>query len=225
MKSITCNHCDNKELCRLLSIDLGEGSGIKNIKSSLIAVNKTESIYRINAGLTYLYTVRNGSVKLVCESGRIIDFVLQGQVFGLDGLEKKCHQVNAVALEDSSICAFEIDSFLQVTSHMEAANSEFIKILGKRFNQQLEQLTSPVEAKIKFARFILKISNHQKRYGFSPLVFSLSMKRSDIANYLGISIETVSRLLQSMLKERILQVSNKYIVIIDLALLKAVALG
>lgn len=223
MKSITCNHCDNKELCRILSIDPSKSTAIKNIKSTLINVKKSESLYRINTALTHLYTVRSGSFKLVSASGKVIDFIFQGQLFGIDGLENSVHQVNAVALEDSSLCAFEMDSFLQVTSQIASANKEFVSVLAKRFNQQAEQVSAPVEAKVKFARFILKISNNQKRYGFSPLVFSLSMKRSDIANYLGISIETVSRLLQTMAQDNMLKVSNKQVSIIDLISLRRIS--
>ena len=72
---------------------------------------------------------------------------------------------------------------------------------------------------------MLSISARNKRRKLSAASFRLPMSRTDIGNYLGLTVETVSRVLSRFQKLGVLSVDNKEINIIDAELLRSVADG
>jgi CRP/FNR family transcriptional regulator len=70
---------------------------------------------------------------------------------------------------------------------------------------------------------MLSISTRNARRKLSSTQFRLPMSRVDIGNYLGLTVETVSRVFSRMQKMDILQVDNKEIEILDLEGLRTMA--
>jgi CRP/FNR family transcriptional regulator len=90
-------------------------------------------------------------------------------------------------------------------------------------DQQLITLLSKNSADERVAALMLSISTRNARRKLSSTQFRLPMSRVDIGNYLGLTVETVSRVFSRMQKMHILQVDNKEIEILDLDGLRSMA--
>lgn len=218
----TCNFCDCRDLCSALNINpFNDDKTLIKIKSIAVNVKKGDALYTINRNLTAFYSVRAGSFKLVNAHEHIVDFCLQGDAFGFDGIEASTHQLNAIALEDSTVCGFDYPSFVQAISNDTLSNLDFLQLMSKKFNAAMHIIDTTCEAHIKLAQFIYRLSIHQKRCGYSDVSFTLPMKHLEIANHLNLSIETISRAFKTLAKDGIVQAKHKDITILDKVELKA----
>ena len=75
----------------------------------------------------------------------------------------------------------------------------------------------------RLATFLLSLSNRYRQRGFSPTEFNLSMSRNEIGNYLGLAVETVSRLFTRFQEDGILRVERKHVEVLDFDALKAIS--
>ena len=73
---------------------------------------------------------------------------------------------------------------------------------------------APVEARL--ASFLVQLSERYKDRGYSATEFNLSMSRNDIANLLGMAVETISRLFSQFQEQQLLIVERKHIQILNL---------
>jgi CRP/FNR family transcriptional regulator len=94
-------------------------------------------------------------------------------------------------------------------------HDQIMRILGMEIsaNQQMLILLGKRNAEERLAAFLLSLSSRYKKRGLSPAEFYLPMSRQDIGNYLGLAIETVSRLFARLQEEGILTVDKKLITI------------
>jgi CRP/FNR family transcriptional regulator len=76
-------------------------------------------------------------------------------------------------------------------------------------------------AEERLASFLLSLSNRYHQRGLSATEFNLPMSRQDIGNYLGLAIETVSRLFANFQERGMVQVNRRRVVITDLARIRA----
>ncbi|MEG2040623.1 MAG: helix-turn-helix domain-containing protein, partial [Hafnia sp.] len=90
-------------------------------------------------------------------------------------------------------------------------------------DQDMILLLSKKNAEERLAAFIYNLSRRFAQRGFSPREFRLTMTRGDIGNYLGLTVETISRLLGRFQKSEILSVKGKYITIQDVDALSLLA--
>jgi CRP/FNR family transcriptional regulator len=79
-----------------------------------------------------------------------------------------------------------------------------------------------LSAERRMAHFLLDIANRQSERGLSENRFNLTMTRHDIANYLGLAVETVSRILTRLQKAEILDVERRSIEIKDVPYLERI---
>jgi CRP/FNR family transcriptional regulator len=92
-------------------------------------------------------------------------------------------------------------------------------------DQLLLMLLSKNTADQRIATLVLSISARNKRRKLSAANFRLPMSRTDIGNYLGLTVETVSRVLSRFQKMGVLAVDNKEITITDVETLRSIADG
>ncbi|MBK2123685.1 helix-turn-helix domain-containing protein [Fangia hongkongensis] len=222
-KAITCSHCDFNEICHALDINTKEDRLFKEVVSNTSNVKKGTYIYHKDDQFSAIYSVRSGAFKSITEQGNIIGFHLQGDIFGLDGIEKDQYTVSSIAMVDSVVCQFDFSALIAKITQNKAMNHHFLQMMSKKFNQHLIQLEQNKPAEQKLCTFLLQLSCRQKSYGFSANNFTLPMKRSDLANYLNLTVETISRTLHHLVKKEVIFVQNKTINILDLPQLKNLA--
>jgi CRP/FNR family transcriptional regulator len=172
-----------------------------------------------------LYILRSGSAKTITMSADgeeyITNFLYPGDLIGVDGFDQHIHIHNVFFLETSSVCFIKEsdlnelvrnrDDFrhclLKEISHMLTRNSSMLMCLSSYSSEQ------------KVAHFILERASHFASLGLCGTQFRLSMSRTDIANYLGMALETVSRVFANFQLRQLVTVINRQLSILDITAL------
>jgi CRP/FNR family transcriptional regulator len=166
-----------------------------------------------------LFAVRSGALKAYCltEDGeeQVLGFILPGELAGMDGLSGNHYASASVALETTSVCELPFDQLKTLCSQLPGMHNQIMHIVGKEITtyHQMLMLLGKRNAEERLASFLLSLSSRYKKRGLSPDEFYLPMSRQDIGNYLGLAIETVSRLFARFQEEGILTVDRKLITI------------
>lgn len=188
-----------------------------------------EHLFRVNEAFKNFYVIRSGSVKTYSfvQTGmeQVTGFHLAGNLLGLNVIGCERHTESAVALELSSICEIAVsrlEAFRKENPHLQqllwyAMSNEI------RDEHEHLRLLSRTSAGARLSGFLLNLSTHLQRRGYSATNFNLSLSRHDIANLLGLAVETVSRLFTHFQEEGLVTVKRKHIVLDDMDGLKRLA--
>jgi CRP/FNR family transcriptional regulator len=216
-----CEECTLRELC--LPWGLGEkdlstlGAMIKRVRK----LRKGEFVYRIGEPLTSLYAVRSGSAK-TCEISatgevQITGFHLAGELLGVDGISAERHHCDAVALENTEVCEIPYNKLEELAHEIPGLQHQLFKILSCNIVEEGELLLmlGKMNAEERLAACLLSFSRRFDQLGYSGTEFTLSMSRQDLGDYLGLALETVSRLFSRFQDEGLLAVDGRRISILD----------
>jgi CRP/FNR family transcriptional regulator len=138
-------------------------------------------------------------------------------MLGLDGLGSDRHSNGAVALEDSTVVVLPFAE-LQVLSHRLPALEQLLhKAAGTELLRRADTqyLMSAPSSEVRVARFLLQLAQRQRVLGHSERRLRLYMTRRDIASYLGVAHETVSRALTALVQDGCIGVSHRDIEVLD----------
>jgi CRP/FNR family transcriptional regulator len=185
---------------------------------------KGEHIYHEGEYGDAFYVVRSGSVKsyMVTEGGeeQVLGFYLPGDVFGLDKDSKQIHLTSAMTLETTSLCRFPTSYLADRTV---GANLLQITAEQMRRDQRLVLMLARKDADGRIAGFLDDLARRYCARGYSGAAFQLSMSRQDIACYLGLAVETVSRTLTRFQESGVLSVNRREVEILDRETLRRLA--
>lgn len=221
--------------CSLLELCLPRGLGVKALQQLDKVIKRSHTLnqgeYLFYAGdeLQYIYALRSGSIKLHTLDGdgkiQILGFYFPGEILGFDAIHRNQHQCNASALETSSYCAFPYASLIDVCRAVPELQRQIFRLMSRELSPEnaLMLTLAKAGAAERLATFLLTLSARFRQRGYSALDLKLSMSRQEIANYLGLTIETISRLLGRMQRAGSVEVKRKYIRITNLAELKKLA--
>lgn len=224
---VACPNCRLNRLCLPHGLTPSELDQLNGIIKRGRPLERGEHLYRQGEDLHSLYVVMSGSAKsyITAPDGaeQILGFYLPGELLGLDALEHKYHTSSAVALERTVLCELPYVRFEELCLSLPALSwqmqSQFSKELARDHEVMLLIGQRGVEERL--ALFLLSLSARLKERGFSETEFNLSMSRHDIASFLGVATETVSRSFSRLEKDGLLSVERKLVRIKDLERLKA----
>jgi len=147
-------------------------------------------------------------------------------LLGMDGIGADRHNCFAVALEDSEVCEIPFDRLEELFVEIPTLLRHFHRTMSHEITREQSNmlLLGNMHAEQRFAAFLLNLSALYKARGYSSTSFQLRMSREDIGNYLGLTIESVSRLLSKFKKLEWINVDKREIQISDLSKLKLVAM-
>jgi CRP/FNR family transcriptional regulator len=180
-----------------------------------------EHLYRSGDAALSLYAVRSGFIKTssVTDDGReqVTDFHMLGEIIGLDMIGGGIRANDAVALEDSNICEIALAPLEKLSHDIPSLQRKLYNMIGARFRQERDALLllGTLRAEDRVASFLLNIGQRYAARGFSALRFVLRMSRAEIGSYLGLRLETVSRLFSRFQAEGLLRVENRFVEIVD----------
>ncbi|OFW07922.1 MAG: hypothetical protein A3H27_02240 [Acidobacteria bacterium RIFCSPLOWO2_02_FULL_59_13] len=167
-----------------------------------------------------LYGVQGGFFKTSAVDGegrwQVTGFYMAGDLLGLDGIGAGRYQLTATALEDSVVAVMPYPLDLQCELHG-TLSREIVR------EHRLMLLLGSMHAEQRLAVFLLNLSRRLQRRGYSPLEFHLRMTRADIGSYLGMTLETVSRLFSRLQEQGILEIEQRHVRLIDADRLRAIA--
>lgn len=176
-----------------------------------------------------LYGVQAGFFKtsMVDGDGRwqVTGFFMAGDLLGLDGIGSGQYQETATALEDSVVAVMPYPRVETLACEPPDSGCDLHVALSREIAREhrLMLLLGSAHAEQRLAAFLLNLSDRFRRRGYSPSDFHLRMTRADIGSYLGLKIETVSRLFSRLHDHGILEVRQKHVRLIDADRLAAMA--
>lgn len=168
-----------------------------------------------------LFLVYSGSLKshVVSSNGliQVTGFQIAGDIVGFDGIDSGLYQSDVVALVDSDVFVIPFGECEQWSRESEYAQHLLMRTLAQEASRGLQHMLAlgTMRAEQRMATFLLDLSHRYERLGLSRTHFVLGMLRQDIGSYLGLTLETVSRLLSRMQRDGVLQVQGKSIALLD----------
>lgn len=225
---VSCSKCNLRELCFPHGMSEEELTNMEAVVDQPKPLHKNDFLYRDGDKSNAIYAVRSGCVKTMTESAngdeQIVGFHLPGELLGLDGFAEGTHTCNAMALETSSVCELPLDQLENLCHELPGLQKQMRRIMGKEVNNdhKLLLLLGKMTAEERLASFLLSLSTRMEERHWKDSEFNLSMPRQDIANYLGMAVETVSRLFAAFQTDKIIEVDRRHITIVDMPRLKAI---
>lgn len=217
-----CSSCVLGRFCLPVGLSAEDADLVDSIITERIRLKKGETLYRQNDTLTAVYGIRVGTLKtlVVFQDGReqITGFHLPGEILGLGGMGGQRHHANACALEDSEVCVIHLSQLEDLARRLPSLQHQFHRILSQEINQYRLHLLvlGSMRAEERLANFLLNLSSRLAARGYSPSEFNLRMSREEIGSYLGMQIETVSRLFSRFTESGLLQIKLRNVKVVDL---------
>lgn len=225
----SCNNCRLSPVCLPLSLNRDDIDRLDAIVQRRQPLQAGDMLYRAGDPFEAIYAVRSGAIKTwtTDTQGReqITGFYLPGDITGLDGPAENCHTNSAQILTTSSVCKLPYQQLEMLGGHVPGLQRNIMQLLSREIvsDQSQLRLISRTSAQVRVATFLLDISARHQRHQLSATEFTLPMSRGDIANFLGLTLETVSRTFSQLQKQKAININGKQINIIDLDQLHACA--
>lgn len=225
---ISCTSCRLNELCLPIALNSDEIVQLDAIVERNRPYKKGDHLYRQSDEFKCVYAVRAGSFKSYALTnngqGRVTGFFLPGEIIGMDGIASKRYANSTVALEHSSICEIPFSQLERLSHQLPSLQHHFFAIMGNEIakDQQIHTLLSSYTAEERTASFLLGLSNRYGLAAYSRTRFLLPMTRSDIGEYLGLTVETVSRILTGLQRKGLIEVNNREIELLDINALRGI---
>jgi CRP/FNR family transcriptional regulator len=185
-----------------------------------------EHIFREGDDFTAIAAVRAGTVKtyVVDAAGgeHVLGFFLPGEVIGLNAISQAKYPCNAVALDTTVLCRFSFPKMALLATRMPGLQAQLFRLLSQDIGKAA-LLAGDYSADERMAAFLVALSRRYAQRGFSPTRYHLTMARTDMANYLRLAPETVSRVLRRFQDEGLVLVERRELEIRDMARLQALA--
>jgi CRP/FNR family transcriptional regulator, anaerobic regulatory protein len=217
----SCNECSLNPICLPLAVSLDELDELENIMRRGRPLKRGEHLFRASDPFESVFAVRSGAVKsyALSEEGeeQVTGFYLPGEIVGMDGISTAHHMSSAKALETASVCEIPFTKLEELSSKIPKLQHHFFSLMSREIqaDRELHMLLSKKSADDRIASLLLSLSARQQRRGLSAQRIRLPMSRYDIANYLGLAVETVSRIFTRFQQQGMLAVEGREIEILD----------
>ena len=222
-----CSNCNLRELCLPFGLSIEELTRLDDLVSTRRRIKRGDHLYRAGEAFDAIYAIRSGFFKtdVLLEDGRdqVTGFQMAGELLGLDGISTEHHTCNAIALEDSEICAIPFSRLEVLSREIHTLQHHFHKVMSREIvrDHGVMMLLGTMRAEERLAAFLLNLSQRFTARGFSHAEFYLRMTREEISSYLGLKLETVSRAFSKFQEEGYIAVQQKHIRILNVNGLKA----
>ncbi len=220
--NVSCTDCSLNPICLPVAVNAKELDELDEIIKRSRPLKKGEHLFRASDPFASIYAVRSGTIKTysVSEDGeeQVTGFYLPGEVLGVDGISTNLHSNSAKALETAAVCEIPFDKLEVLSAKIPTLQRHFFQLMSREIqaDQQLIMLLSKKSAEERIASLLLSISTRHTKRGLSPSGFRLPMSRNDIGNFLGLAVETVSRVFTRLQKQGIIQVDGKEIEVLQM---------
>ena len=201
-----CVHCDLASYCQ---------SAKRKME-----LTKNQELCHANLEASSFFMVQSGVFKVTRVNAKgeecIDHFYLPGELIGFETLEKKRYPQSIVAVKRASVCEIQASTLLKFLSLTPTFKLFFLKLMSKRLNASPNFASLSAEERISC--FLLDLLERTAPKGSSKL--TLPMSRELIGNYLGLAMETVSRILSRFQERGWIRVERQSIWIVDAMKLK-----
>ncbi len=227
----SCAQCSLQVLCLPAAIGGSDLEQLDDIVRNRRPLEPGESLFRAGQSLSSLYVAREGAFKTIATSedgeAQVIGFHLPGELMGLDALGSGHHACDAEALTRATVCEVPLVQLESICAKLPGLQHQLLRIIGQGINrdQSHMEMLGRRQAAERVALFLHGLSERYRLLGRSGEMFVLPMSREDIASFLGMVIETVSRTLTKMQDDGVIAVRGRQVTVLDAARLDAIVHG
>lgn len=216
-----CATCPLRAACAPEDLASNELEQLDSAFLTMRSVRRGETLFRARDPFQSLYAVRTGSFKTVVmqRDGRaqVTGFHIPGEPLGLDGIGAREHKDEAIAMEDSTVCILPLDRLESMCQGSRIVQRHLFQLMSDEIVRELRLLTmlGTMTAEQRLASFLLDFAARQRSRGYSGTQFNLKMGREEIGSFLGIALETVSRMFARFHRDGLVESSGKQVSILD----------
>jgi len=188
-----------------------------------VQLRKGDPLYQAGEAFKALYMIRVGSCKavLLSRSGesQVAAYHMAGEVLGMDGIGTYVHKCHVIALETTEAYVLPFDEIETLAQLSGPFQRSLHKMLSDHYvrAQDLMILMGTMHADQRLAVFLLDLSQRYQARGYSSCEYVLRMTREEIGSYLGLKLETVSRIFSRFQHEGLIQVQGRTVKLLDRA--------
>lgn len=218
---VACQECSLNGICLPVGVDEADMERLDTIIDHRRPLSRGDHLFRTGNPFQSVYAVRSGSIKTYASSEdgheQVMGFHLPGELVGLDAIAHGAYPLSARALETTSVCEIPFADLQTLSTQLPSLLHQLLRVMSQEIRNDEENMIilGQRSAEERLAAFLISLSSRFHRRGFSPVQFNMSMSRSDIGNYLGLALETVSRLFTRFQNDGLLKVERKHIELLD----------
>jgi CRP/FNR family transcriptional regulator len=218
---VTCASCNLRELCLPGGVCAEELDRVENIVYARRRMKRGESLFAAGDEFKTVYAIRSGFFKTSVVDGegreQVTGFFMGGELLGMEGIGSGRCNGTAVALEDSEVCVMPFALIEQMAREVPSLQRHLHAVLAREIvrDHGVMMLLGSMRAEERLAAFLINLSKRFVRRGYSASDFHLRMTREELGSYLGLKLETVSRLFSQFQAERLIDVQQKHVRILD----------
>jgi len=214
MAAMTCKGCPLGDVCFQSVI---EHAPPVHAGSYLVRQGEVfESIAMIRSGTVKTYSVDHLGREV------ILGFHLPGDFIGLGAMDEVRHSCSAVALDTVTVCRLPVRAAAEVVARDPALLSKLVKLMSREV-ARVTRLSHRQTADERLAAFLIGMAERMAAGGFSPRRWQLPMSRMDIASYLHLAPETLSRMFRRFQQEGLLAIDGRAVEVRELDRLLALS--
>jgi len=239
---VDCDNCSMQAVCQPIDSGAQTFDLASNYLTRRIAVNTEHTnpahlnqgtdtkLFEQSAPLTAIFAVCSGTFKLSQKnedgSEKIVGFRFPGELIGEDALFLEQYNYSAIALGDNSVCEVFIEQLSACGKLAPEVQQNLIHLLTKQSYQQqrnTQALIGRKSAESLLAAFLLNVCSRNAKHSGSETEIELNISRQDIANFLGIRRETLSRILSKFQQQTLISLERKKLTILSIDELKRIS--
>lgn len=221
-----CSTCAFSAACLENGFDKGRLRDLHVLVEHAGPYHEGDHIFREGEPFATIAAVRAGTVKTYVTdlAGReqVLGFFLPGEVIGLNAISQDRYPCNAVALDSVSLCRFSFTKMALLAARMPGLQRQLFRLLSEDISK-VTLLAGDSSADERLAAFLVTLSRRYAARGFSASRFCLTMSRTDMASYLRLAAETISRVLRRFQEEGFIRVDRREIEVLDPPALRKLA--
>lgn len=207
-----CSRCSLAELCLPHGLSREDIERLDTLVHTSAPLHAGDHLFRVGDAFQAIYAVRSGCFKtyLDDDTGReqVMGFYLPGELMGLGAIYPDRYPLNAVALDTATVCRFPYANLVDLAAQMPSLQHQLLRLMSKDIGGS-QALAGDFTAAERLAAFLMSLSRRWQMRGYSAVEFVLSMTRRDIANYLRLATETVSRTLAEFQEDGLIAVERR----------------
>lgn len=220
-KHNSCGDCSLGRKCLGRSLAPSELDALRLLEVSPRLFRRGDHLFRTGDGMESLYVVKSGAVKtyVMTSDGdeQVIGFHMPGDIIALDAVAGGSHACSAMALDTTCVCTLSFDELADLCSRSTTLQRAVLRWMSHEIvrDENMVLMLAKLNAEQRMATFLLGQAEHQAQRGFSGTEFNLAMSRADVGNYLGLAVETVSRVLTRFQSAGVIEVHRNKVKIHD----------
>jgi CRP/FNR family transcriptional regulator len=226
-----CSACAVRVLCLAGGLDANGLSQLDTMIGRRRRVLRGEYLFRRGEAFSKLYAVHLGHFKTTHLNrqgvSRVTGFALSGELLGMSAIASAQHDADVVALEDSEVCEIPYERLAGLFSHSVQLLMQFHRLMSQEIAREQAAMLflGNMPAEQRLAHLLLNLSNRYAARGQSPSSYLLRMSREDIGAYLGLTVESISRLIARFRTKGWIRLEHRDLQILDRAALEACVEG